>query len=128
MYLSLCKKKLFSLQKKSSLCWDIELQSYKWEKHHNLTQNLNALGYWVISLRKCSTFTFSSDVRYITHTWYTVLSNLLGGGNFFSHCFMLYLMWHESLDFEKIKIISGFLEKITIFFLKIIIFIIFLEN
>lgn len=50
-------------------------QSDKWERHHILTQNLEAFGLWFISLIKCSSFTFSSDVRFIltlthTHTWY----------------------------------------------------------
>jgi len=40
------------------------------ERHHILTQNPKTLDLWIISLIKCSTYIFSSDVRHITHTWY----------------------------------------------------------
>jgi len=36
-------------------------QSYKWERHHTLTQNLKAMGLWVLILIRCLTFTFLSD-------------------------------------------------------------------
>ena len=43
-------------------------QPHKQERHHTLTQNLKAMGLWVILLIRCSTFTFLSDVGHITHT------------------------------------------------------------
>jgi len=43
-------------------------QPYKWERHHTLTQNLKAMSLWVLSLIKCSTSTFLSDVGHITNT------------------------------------------------------------
>ena len=35
---------------------------------HTLTQNLKAMGLWVLLLIRCSTFTFLSDVGHITYT------------------------------------------------------------
>ncbi|RHN52334.1 hypothetical protein MtrunA17_Chr6g0479381 [Medicago truncatula] len=43
-------------------------QSHKQERHHTLTQNLKAVGLWVLLLITCSTFTILSDVGHITHT------------------------------------------------------------
>jgi len=42
-------------------------QPHKQERRHTLTQNLKAMGLWVLLIR-CSTFTFLSDVGHITHT------------------------------------------------------------
>jgi len=50
-------------------------QPYKQERRHTLTQNLKAIGLWVLLLIRCSTFTLLSDVGHITHTctqqWYS---------------------------------------------------------
>ena len=43
-------------------------QPHKQERHHTLTQNLKAMGLWVLLLIRCSTFTLLSDVGHITHT------------------------------------------------------------
>jgi len=43
-------------------------QPHKQERHHTLTQNLKAMGLWVLLLIRCSTFTLLTDVRHITHT------------------------------------------------------------
>ena len=43
-------------------------QPHKQERRHTLTQNLKAMGLWVLLLIRCSTFTFLSDVGHITHT------------------------------------------------------------
>jgi len=43
-------------------------QPHKQERHHTLTQNLKAMGLWVLLLIRCSAFTFLSDVGHITHT------------------------------------------------------------
>ncbi|RHN58637.1 hypothetical protein MtrunA17_Chr4g0004501 [Medicago truncatula] len=43
-------------------------QPHKQERHHTLTQNLKAVGLWVLLLIRCSTFTLSSDAGHITHT------------------------------------------------------------
>jgi len=37
-------------------------QTLKWERRHTLTQNLKAIGLWVLSLIKCLTSTCLSDV------------------------------------------------------------------
>ena len=42
-------------------------QPHKQERHHTLTQNLKAMGLWVLLLIRCSTFTILSDVGHITH-------------------------------------------------------------
>jgi len=41
---------------------------HKQERHHTLTQNLKAMGLWVLLLIRCSTFTLLSYVGHITHT------------------------------------------------------------
>jgi len=43
-------------------------QPHLQERCHTLTQNLKAMGLWILLLIKCSTFTFLSDVGHITHT------------------------------------------------------------
>ena len=43
-------------------------QPHKRERRHTFTQNLKAMSLWVILVIRCSTFTFLSDVRHITHT------------------------------------------------------------
>ena len=43
-------------------------QPHKQERHHTLTQNLKAMGLWVLLLIRRSTFTILSDVGHITHT------------------------------------------------------------
>lgn len=42
-------------------------QPHKWVGHHILTQNLKALKLWIVSLICCSTFTFQSKMRLLTH-------------------------------------------------------------
>jgi len=37
-------------------------QPHKWERCHTLTQNLEGIGLWVLSIIECSTFTFPSNV------------------------------------------------------------------
>jgi len=41
---------------------------HKQEGRHTLTQNLKAMGLWVLLIIRCSTFTVLSDVGHITHT------------------------------------------------------------
>ena len=43
-------------------------QPHLQERRRTLTQNLKAMGLWVILLIRCSTFTLLSDVGHITHT------------------------------------------------------------
>jgi len=43
-------------------------QLHKQERRHTLTQNLKAMGLWVLLLIRRSTFTILSDVGHITHT------------------------------------------------------------
>ena len=44
-------------------------QPHKQERHHTRTQNLKAMGLWVLLLIRCSTFTFLFDVGHITHSF-----------------------------------------------------------
>jgi len=48
-------------------------QPHKQERRHTLTQNLKAMGLWVLLLIRCSTFTLLSDVGHITHLYTTTL-------------------------------------------------------
>jgi len=43
-------------------------QPHKQERDYTFTQNLKAMRLWVILLIRCLTFTFVSDLRYVTHT------------------------------------------------------------
>jgi len=43
-------------------------QPHMQERRHTLTQNLEAMGLWVLLLIRCLTFTLLSDVGHITHT------------------------------------------------------------
>jgi len=56
-------------------------QSHKNERRHTLTQNLMTIGLWVLSLIRCSTFTFLSDVEHNSHLHTTIL-----GLYFFRKC------------------------------------------
>jgi len=50
-------------------------QQHKCVRHHILTQNLKTLGLWVLTLvYYYSLFTFSSNVRLLSHTSYTTIS------------------------------------------------------
>jgi len=43
-------------------------QPHKQERRHTLTQNLKALGLWILLLIRCSTLTLLSDVGHKPHT------------------------------------------------------------